>query len=225
MTVKKIALLIVPLCLMQSCGKETRQEPSAAVAKETKLPEKRREAPDEGEAEYLNPHQETLEGYTFRYGYTAYDDDKYEGSNPGYLEVVKGGKVVFKDTFAGQGEPYITLLGHHDLSGDKLVFRLNYGIEACDYSQDARYYVVDGTGKFHYLNTYWSGTGGDHYATRYFTHIFPADSLGKPNTLTIVEGITYHEHDQPDVADTTYILFAGNSFKLNKLSDNLSKEE
>jgi hypothetical protein len=223
MAIKKTALFILPLYLLQSCGKEPEQQPTAAVAKETKAPEKSKDTPNEAFAEYLIPQQETLEGYTFRYGYTAYTED--EGSNPGYLEVLKNGKVVFKDTFEGAGEPHITALGHHNLNGDKLVFQLNYGIEACDYNQTAQYYVVDGTGKFHYINSYWSGTGGDLYATRYFTHIFPADSLGKPNTLTIVEGITYHEHDQPDVADTTHIVFAGNSFKLNKLSDNLGKAE
>lgn len=219
----KNILFALPLCLMQSCSKDPQQQPVATVVKETKQPTKNKETTEAEDQTMLTAHEETLDGYTFRYGYTAYDD-KYEGSNPGYLEVLKGGKVVFKDIFKGQGEPYLTSLGHHDLDGDKLVFQLHYGIEACDYIQTAQYYLVDGTGKFRYINSYSSASGGDGYASQYFIHIFPTDSLGKPNTLTTVEGIHYHEHDEPDVADTTHIVFAGNSFKLNKLSNDLGRE-
>ncbi|KOS06576.1 hypothetical protein AM493_11430 [Flavobacterium akiainvivens] len=221
MNLTKTVLLALPICLLQSC-KETQQEPKAAVTASTKLPEKKNETPEDYRQVMLAPQGDTLEGYVFRYGYTAYDEE--DGSNPGYLEVLKGGKVVFKDAFKGEGYINITPLGHHDLDGDKAVFVMQYGIEACDYPSTGRYYVVDGAGKFSFINSYWAATGGDLYASRYYSHIFPTDSLGKPNTLTIVEGMAYHERDQPDVADTTHIVFAGNSFKLDKLSNDLGKE-
>jgi len=228
MSLKKTAaaILLLILCLLQSCRKEVRQEVVTAPAKHITQPVSNKESTGTvQDSAFLVPHEERLEGYTFKYGYTAYDEEKYGFSNPGYFEVLKGGSVIFKDAFKGEGEPYITSLGRHSLDGDKLVFQLHYGTEACDYTHTARYYVADAVGNFRFIKDYSSFTGGDQYASRYFMHILPKDSLGKPNTLTIVEGITYHEHDQPDRADTTHVVFSGSNFKVIKLSDNLSKAE
>jgi hypothetical protein len=219
-------LLLIPLCLLLSCRNEPVQKDEIITKKALPVVANTTEEDSLDKEKYaalLVPHQEDIEGYTFRYGYTAYDEDKYGFDNPGYMEVIKDGVVIFKDAFKGEGEPYITSLGHHSLDGDKLVFQLHDGTEACDYTQTARYYVADATGKFRYIKSYWGGTGGDLYATRYFKHIFPEDSLGKPNTLTIVEGMEFHEHDQPDQADTTHIVFSNGTFKASKLTDNISK--
>lgn len=228
MTTLKIFISASLLCFIVSCRNEPKQE---APVLETKMP-----SPNDtltggthdnvkDYSSFLEARVEELEGYTFRYGYTAYDEEKYSLSNPGYLEVIKDGRVVFKDSFKGNDEPYITSLGYHNLDGNKLIFRLNYGTEACDYVQTSRYYVVNNDSSFRYIKSYSSFTGGDQYASQYFSHFFPEDTLGKPNTLTIVEGIAYHEHDKPDVADTTRIIFKGNTFTIRKLSDNLTKAE
>lgn len=174
---------------------------------------------------FLQPYQETFGGYTFKFGYEQYDEEKFGFANPGYLKVFNGDKLIFKDKFEGEGQVSVKSLGYHYLSGRKLVFELHYGTQACDYSQTSRYYVVELGGKIHFLKDSWSGTGGDHYASRYYKTIFPGDTLGAANTFKIVEGMVFHEHDQPDVADTTYITFEGNKFRINKPTDNLGKVE
>lgn len=226
MTIHKIFMTALLLSLLVSCRNEPKQETHVSEVQSSVIKDTIADDKDgKSNTSMLTPREKKLEGFTFRYGYTAYDEEKYSLSNPGYLEVLKGNKVVFKDKFEGNDEPYITSLGYHNLDGNKLVFRLNYGTEACDYVQTSCYYVMNEDGSFRYINNYSSFTGGDHYASQHFSHIFPNDSLGKPNTLTIVEGITYHNHDKPDVADTTHITFKGNSFTIKKLTDNLSKAE
>jgi hypothetical protein len=173
--------------------------------------------------ERLKPQEIKIDDYTFTCGYEKYDEDKYGFSNPGYLEIRKNGNVIFKDTFEGEGETYVKSLGHHDLSGDKLFFTLNWGTEACDYSQESKYYFITPAGKVSYLKDYWSGSGGDGYASRYYEHIFPEDSAGMPYSLLIVEGMIFHEHDQPDRSDTTYVSFDKDTYKMNKPTDNLAK--
>ena len=180
-------------------------------------------ADNEGYEDYLEPKEIEIDGYTFKVGYDEYDEEKFGFSNPGYLNIIKNEKVIFNDSFMGEGDVYIQSLKHHALSGDKLLFSLNWGTEACDYTQYAKYYTITPEGKVHYLNEYWSFSGGDGYASRYFEHIFPEDSLGKKNALLVVEGMKYHEHDQPDLSDTSRILFSGDKFQIIKKTNNLAK--
>lgn len=173
-------------------------------------------------SELTNPHEDKIEGYTFKYGYSRYDEEKYGFNNPGFLNIYKDDKLVYSDSFKGEGPVGIESLGHYDLDGDKLVFRLNYGTEACDYAYTSKYYFLD-KDKFNFLKECYSITGGDQYSSRFYEHIFPEDSLGKPNTILIVEGQIFHEKDQPDRFDTTFIKFEDKKFKITKLTDNLSK--
>lgn len=205
-------------------------KPADTVAKPTGtsvVPKEQNAEEDQLEGKFttLLHHQETFGGYTFKFGYEQYDEDKFGFDNPGYLKVFKGDKLIFKDKFEGEGEVSLKLLGYHDLSGKKLLFELYYGTEACDYVQTSSYYVVDANDTIRFLKNFWSATGGDHYTTRYYKTIFPKDTFGVPNTFKIVEGMVFHEHDQPDVADTTYIVFEDNRFSLSKPTDNLSKVE
>jgi hypothetical protein len=173
--------------------------------------------------ELLVPLEETFEGFVFKFGYRQYDEDKFGFSNPGYLQVLKNGKIIFEDIFKGEGEVSVHSLGYHELSGRKLAFKLDYGTNACDYSQTSRYYVIGNDRSITFIKDYWSGVGGDGYASRYYEAFFPEDSLGEHNTLKIVEGIEFLEHDQPDAADTTYVVFEGDRFAVNKPTDNMSK--
>lgn len=173
--------------------------------------------------EYLKPQEIRIDEYTFQCGYEKYNEDSFGFSNPGFLKVIKNGNEIFKDTFEGEGEVYIKSLGHHELSGDKLVFALKWGTEACDYNQYSKYYMITPKDKVYYLKECWSGSGGDGYATRYYLPIFPEDSLGKRDELLIVEGIVFHEKDQPDRSDTTYMYFNGDTYEINKPTNNMDK--
>lgn len=173
----------------------------------------------------LIPHEKTLEGLTFRYGYTKYDEDKYGFENPGFLEVKKDGKLLFKDAFKGEGEPFVTSAGYHELGGKKLIFKLNYGTPACDYAQISRYYVVNTDGSVSFITESWSANSGDGYSTRSFREILPGDTTGEPNTMVVIESLVFHEGDKPDQADTTRIIFSGNTFRVEKNSDNIAKAE
>jgi hypothetical protein len=173
-------------------------------------------------SEMTNPHEDNIDGFTFKYGYLKYDEEKYGFSNPGFLKIYKDDKLVFSDSFKGEGSVDIESLGHHDLQGDKLVFRLNYGTEACDYVYTSKYYFID-KDQFKFLKECYSITGGDQYSSKFYEHIFPTDSAGRPNSMLIVEGQIFHEKDQPDRFDTTFIKFEDNKFKINKPTDNLSK--
>jgi hypothetical protein len=178
---------------------------------------------DQINKKYLEPKEIEFNGFKFRFGYEKYNEEKFGFSNPGFLHVLKNGKVIFKDSFKGEGEIFVESLGYHELSGNKLIFTLNWGTEACDYSQYSRYFYITPENKVHFLNEYWSSTGGDGYASRYYKHILPEDSAGVSNALLIIEGMEFHEHDQPDQSDTTRIAFNGNSYKLIKLTNNLGK--
>jgi hypothetical protein len=173
--------------------------------------------------EVLQGKEYEFDGYKFDVGYEKYDEDKFGFSNPGYLRVRKDGEVIFKDSFKGEGEVYVKSYGVHSLSGNKLVFTLNWGTEAHDYIQYSKYYVINSENKVLYLNEYWSQSGGDGYASRYYEHIFPEDSSGVPNSLLIVEGMEFHEQDQPNQSDTTRIAFDGDSFRMVKPTNNLGK--
>ena len=75
----------------------------------------------------------------------------------------------------------------------------------------------------HFINEYWSNTGGDGYATRYYSHILPNENEGIPNSIIILEGMIFHEKDQPNQEDTTILYFYNNNFKTQKITNNLSK--
>ncbi|MFN3403505.1 MAG: hypothetical protein ACK40G_05365 [Cytophagaceae bacterium] len=173
--------------------------------------------------ELLEPKEFDFDNYKFIVGYEKYDEKKYNFSNPGYLKVYKDEELIFNDSFKGEGNVYVKHLGVHELAGSKTIFTLNWGTEACDYVQHSRYYYINSQDKVTSLNEYWSATGGDGYASRYFHHILPDDSLGIPNTLLIVEGMIFHEQDQPDQSDTTKITFFGNGYRSIKLTNNLAK--
>jgi hypothetical protein len=172
---------------------------------------------------FLNPITDKIEGFEFKFGYNQYDEDKFGFDNPGYLEISKNGKIIFKDKFKGEGPVYIKSLGYHKLSGNKLLFSLNYGTEACDYVSHERYYVINSNDKISYINHYSAQSGGDGYASFFYDHIFPEDSLGEENTLLIIEGLKFHQHDQDDLFDTTRIYFTNNSFTLKKRTNNIGK--
>lgn len=168
------------------------------------------------------PNYENVGELKIEYGYLKYDEDKFGFSNPGYIRVFKGDQLVFEDSFKGEGPVDIESLGSQELAGQRLVFKLNHGTEACDYTRHSRYYVsIDN--KIYFLNEYYASTGGDQYASRFYEHILPNDSAGVANSILIVEGLIFHEHDQPDLFDTTYIKFANNKFNISKPTKNLDK--
>lgn len=173
--------------------------------------------------EFMEFNEVESDGYKFKFGYIKYDEEKFGFSNPGLLQVRKNGRVVLIDSFKGEGEVYMKSHGYHKLSGNKLVFTLNWGTEACDYWQHSRYYTITPEDKVFYLGEYLSASGGDGYASRYFEHIFPEDTAGRIDSLLIVEGIKFHERDQPDLFDTTHILFDGDKYNINKPTNNLEK--
>lgn len=173
--------------------------------------------------ELLQPKQDEFGGYTFKFGYEKYDEDKFGFGNPGFLIVLKNEKVIFNDSFKGEGEVYVKSLGYQKFSGNKLLFILNWGTEACDFSQHSKYYIITPEDRVLYLNEYWSFSGGDGYASRYFEQILPKDSFGLTDKLVIIEGMKYHEHDQPDLSDTTIISFTQDRININKMTNNLAK--
>lgn len=160
--------------------------------------------------------------YKVEYGYSKYDEEKFGHSNPGYMRVLKGDSLIFEDSFKGEGTVFFESFGYQELAGKKLVFALTNGTEACDYYSFSRYYVSFGD-KFYFLKTVTSFTGGDQYSSLFYDHIFPQDSAGIQNSILLVEGQVFYEHDQPDRSDTTLIHFTDHDFTMTKLTDNLSK--
>lgn len=169
-----------------------------------------------------NVKVEVINGYTLKYGYVSYDENKYGFSNPGFLNIHKSNNLIYTDSFKGEGPVDIESLGIQELSGRKLVFRLNYGTEACDYVSTSKYYVAfDSQVKF--IKECSAVTGGDLYSSKIYEHILPSDKSGLPNNILFIEGQIFHEKDQPNQFDTTYIKFVGGVIKTIKPTDNLSK--
>lgn len=214
-------IAVVLLAAIISCC--TKPKAGNRVLKGDAQKKAREDHQEDADEVFLVAKELKYKGYTFKFGFTDYDEDKYGFSNPAFLRVIKNEKIIFEDSFKGQGDIYVEPLSVHSLSGNKIVFTLNWGTEACDYNQCSRYYIINDQGKINFLNEYCSISGGDGYASRTFQHIFPEDSAGVKNTLVIVERMLFHEHDQPDLSDTIRILFDGNSFQINKLTNNLEK--
>lgn len=212
-------LFLVPLFL--GCG-----NPAPKAAEKDRVAKKSTDSvPAKAEKEVLTAvvdqtavlHKKHFAGYDFEFGYTKFDPESFE--NPGYLRVLHHGETVFSDKFEGEGEVFVESLGFHALSGKKLVFTLNYGTAACDYTQSTLYYAIDSNHRVKFLKECYASCGGDGYACHIFKHIFPGDSLGKPNTIFFAEGFVYNEHDQEDQIDTTRITFSKNAFKVKKLTN------
>lgn len=204
-----------------SCGNPAPKEEKNDVSKKELVdasPMKEKEVPTTPVDKTAVLHKKHVAGYDFEFGYAKFDPDSFE--NPGYLRVLRNGETVFSDKFEGEGEVFLKSLGFHSLAGKKLVFTLNYGTAACDYTQRALYYVIDSDHQVKFLKECYTSCGGDGYACHIFKHIFPEDSLGKPNTIFFAEGFVYNEHDQEDQIDTTRISFSKNAFKLKKLTNN-----
>ncbi|MNJ88924.1 hypothetical protein D3C87_64830 [compost metagenome] len=212
-----VYLFLVPLFL--SCGNPAQKEKESASKKAADsgpVKEKKEVLPVAVDKTAVM-HKKRFSGYDFEFGYTKFDPDSFE--NPGYLRVLRNGEIVFSDKFEGEGEVVVKSLGFHSLSGKKLVFTLNYGTAACDYTQSALYYVIDSDHQVKFLKECYASCGGDGYACHIFKHIFPEDPIGKPNTIFFAEGFVYNEHDQEDRIDTTRISFSKNAFKVKKLTD------
>jgi hypothetical protein len=204
--------------LMLACDSQKAKNPKSSI--DTQIV--KNDTVEENVKEFLELNEVEFDGYKFKYGYEKYNEDSFGFSNPGRLEVLKNERVIFKDSFNGEGELYMKSLGHHDISGNKVFFTLNWGTEACDYAQHSRYYYITPESKVNFVNEYWAMTGGDGYASRYYEHIFPEDSNGAIDSLIILEGIQYHEHDQQDLSDTSYIFFDADKFTISKPTNNLN---
>lgn len=216
--------------LLFSCGnspekdknlKEKETITASTNQKEAEKPADAQSQPEDNELqEYyqslLVPGKTTIGNYELKYGYIAYNEEKYGFQNPGYLQVYSKGKLIFKDHFKGEGAIYLKSLGYHQLSGKKLVLVLHYGTEACDYSQVARYYTVDPNQKVSFLRECYSSCGGDGYSCHIYDQIFPEDSLGVTNSILFIEGYTYLEHDEEDQIDTTKMTFTSGGFSTKK---------
>lgn len=229
MNIQQIACLSFSLVLL-SCGNSTpkekivREEKPGVIVAEKEQTEKpiieNKEPADKELAKYyrslLVPKKASFSGYQFEYGYTDYNEEEYGFQNPGYLRVFQKEKLIFSGKFEGEGEVNVKSLGTHNLGGKKLVFTLNYGTPACDYNSVSKYYVFKTNQQVAFLKECYASCGGDGYACHIFNPIFPEDSLGKPNTISFVEGYVYNEKDQPDKIDTTQIIFSNNAFKIKK---------
>jgi len=167
--------------------------------------------------------QTTLGNYTFKYGYTKYNDDKYGWTNPATLEVLNKGRLIFTDTsIKGYEELNIVSSGYHDLNGKSLVFRLDYGLQACDYMTASRYYVIMPDGDLIYFIGEYHSSSGDAAGTSYKT-IFPEEANGQQNSMLIVESLNYKEGNEPDEFDTTDVYFIEGDVGVRKLSNHIHK--
>ncbi len=169
----------------------------------------------------LTKRKEFLGAYRVEFGYTAYNEDKYGFKNPGFLKVYKNNKMIFSDVFLGHNDLTFYNLGKHHVNGNKLFFILNWGLEACDYTQTSRFYCISPDDKIHKLGDHWSMSTGDGYSSRSFEYFFTHYQHDKPNNLVVVESLFFHEHDQKDISDTIVYTFEGDKFKVNKLSNHL----
>lgn len=218
---KNISIIILGL-LITACAKDKQTDTIEGRVDALKTPLQTKAPEEDGfdNSEYLVPKEKVFDDYTFKYGYTTYND---EFDNPGYLKIYKDGKEVYSTAFKGEGDVFIESLGYHELSGKKFVFALNYGVDACDYAHTIKYYVISSDNVVSPVKETYSITGGDQYASRYYKAFFPEDSAGMANTIGVVEGMIFHEHDQPDQADTTRVIFEANTFRIEKHTDNLGK--
>ena len=173
----------------------------------------------EYEGNLLKPKSTVIGAYTLVYGYVKYDEDIYGWKNPGILEIYKKDKLIFSDSIKGYDELFAVSMGQHKLSGNKLIFTIDYGTQACDYTNVSRFYYIADNDQVRFIAEY-STASGD-YAAVGFDPVFPEDSNGVNNGLLIVESMYYKEHDQPDKHDTTYIEFDKLNFTIHKLSHHI----
>lgn len=96
--------------------------------------------------EYINQiklkKSSVIGNFEVKYGYLENDEDKNEWKNLGFLEVYKNLKLIYQEKFKGYDELFIHNLGHHLLYKNKIIFKLDYGTEACDYAHSSRYYYI-----------------------------------------------------------------------------------
>jgi len=220
----KTHILSLAALLILACNSHPKEKVLTA-ATQTSIKPKDSLASDSTNQSYiedlLTSKSLTRDGYTFKCGYLKYSTDS--SNNPGFLQVYKNEKLIFTDSFEGEGEVFVDTLGYHNVSGRKLFFALHYGTEACDIAQYTRFYVISPENKIAYLNYYVTQWGGDGYSGIGFDHYFPEDSSGTANTFKVVESLRYFEHDHPDRFDTTNISFTGNEFTISKLTNNIGK--
>ena len=81
--------------LLLACAKEKQTDTAQEKSDTLKTNVKAKASIDEDgfdNSEYLKPRDTTFNGYTFKYGYTSYNE---EFENPGYLKVYKGSKELY----------------------------------------------------------------------------------------------------------------------------------
>lgn len=167
-------------------------------------------------AKLLIKQKQVLGGYRVEFAYSAYNEEKYDFQNPGFLKVYKNNKMIFSDVFYGDNE--LTVL-HLKNQGDKdnIFFTLNWGLKACDYVNTSRFYCITADDKVYKLGDHWATSTGDGYSSRNFEYFFNQDN----HNLMVVESLFFHEHDQKDVSDTIVYTFEEDKFKVHRLSNHL----
>jgi hypothetical protein len=160
-----------------------------------------------------------IEGFKIKTGYVKYDKSKSPFKNPAFIQILKDNKLIYSNSFTAYDELYVDSKGFHNLAGNKLVFTINYGGEACDFNQGIRYYSIDQNNKVFFLKEFSSQF--TDYASLSIESIFPKDKNGAKNCLKIVENLSYNESNESSVIDTSIFSFSNNKIDFKKLSNNI----
>lgn len=227
----KIRNLFYPLLaglLMTACNNQPAEKPvlNAAASNIQKDSSTKDSTTVLEEKNYLAFTTVPYQGYAIKYRYLKHEiGEEGSGVNPALLQVYKNEKLIFTDSFKAEGDLYIDTLGYHGVSGQKLFFRLNFGIEACDYTQTGRYYFISPESGIHYLKDFFSGCGGDGYSCKIYKHYFPGDSSGITDGFRVIDALRYNEHNEPDKFDTTDWHFEGDKFNITKQTHHFINKE
>jgi hypothetical protein len=215
-----LAVILITACRNQPAKKTVLDAAVSAIQKDSSIIDSTSRLNEEN---YLAFKTLNYEGYAIKYRYLKHETgEEGSGENPALLQVYKNEKLIFTDSFKAEGDMYIDTLGYHAVSGQKLFFILNYGIEACDYAQTGRYYFISPESGVHYLKDFYAGCGGDGYSCKSYKHYFPGDSSGITDGFRVIDALRYNKHEQPDKFDTIDWQFEKDKCKITKQTHHLS---
>lgn len=150
--------------------------------------------------------------------YTSIQDKYVDevADNPVDLQVLKGNKLIARLRVAGYSEMSFQYLGDKGFKAPLKFFEFATGYPACGYPYKSFLVYYNGA-EYKVLTSRESTEDADVFGV-WSDYIFPSDSLGKPDRLTI-----YDRHFEADDADTIQettkkevYTYSGNAFLLSE---------
>lgn len=148
-------------------------------------------------------------------GYTRYKDENADKpyDNPGFVQAYKNGQLLCRYAFSGYSNTWFEKLSAKSSSMPVALFRLQNGLEACDYPihQELLYFSK---GTLQLLRH--DVVSGNEYAGLSYQYVLPSDSNGEANTIKVFGSLTFNpderEPGDSDRFDTAVYIYRNSSF-------------